>query len=384
MARYLCRDLSVDEEKVLMEWVEASPGNKDLFHKIVDNSNWKRYVEQASCFDLDKAKREMKARIVHERRKMIWRKIYQSAAILFIPALIASLVVYYVSDREVLAPAITPVAVMPKIQPVLPGDQKARLQLSTGAVVDLGQENNSELEEDGTDILIADNRVKYQESIHKENNTLLYNTLVVPQGGEYSLELSDGTVVYLNAMSSLKFPVQFPEDKRIVELEGEAFFDVQKNGTPFIVKTPRTQIEVLGTTFNICAYNGESTYATLVKGTIRISTKNESMLLKPSQQAVIQQNSEKIAIHQVDVDFYSSWHKGKIYFRDTRLEDIMNALSRWYNIQVSYGDEEVANLRFGCYVNRRKEIAPFLNHLKSTGKVRVVQRGNKIYFYSIN
>lgn len=383
IARHLCGELTTEEEQSLMEWVGTSSENKELFDKICSDENWKHYIEQASRFDSAKAKQEMRTRILRKKRSIMWRKVYQSAAILLLPILIASLAIYYVSDKEIVAPATTPVAVMPKVQSIVPGGQKACLQLSTGAVVDLEQQNDSGLKEvDGTNILVADNRIKYQEAIYKENEASLYNTIVVPQGGEYSVKLSDGTIVYLNSMSSLRFPVQFLEDERIVELEGEAYFDVQRNGTPFIVKTFRTQIEVLGTTFNVCAYKGESTSATLVKGSIRISTEHESMLLSPSQQAVVQPDNDNITVSRVDTDFYSSWYKGKIYFRDTRLEDIMKNLARWYNIQISYGDSEVADLRFGCYVNRYKEITPLLNHLKKTGKVRILQRGNHISFYS--
>lgn len=385
IARHLCGELDNEEKRFLKKWVDASFDNNKLFHKICSDNNWKHYVKQASYFDTNKAKKEIKVRILREKRKIIWRKIYQSAAILLLPVLITLLAIYYVRDKEIRAPANTPVAVMPKIQSIMPGGQKARLQLSTGAVVDLEQLGDSDLEEyDGTKILIADNRLKYQEAIYRNNHILLYNTIVVPQGGEYSVRLSDGTLVYLNSMSSLKFPVQFPSSKRIVELEGEAFFKVQRNGIPFIVKTSYSQIEVLGTSFNVCAYKGESTSTTLVKGSIRISTEHESMILLPSQQAVIQPDNGDIVVSKVDAHFYSSWYEGKIYFRDVRLEDIMKNLSRWYNIQIDYGDKEVAELRFGCYVNRHKEITPFLNHLKKTGKVRIVQRGTKIYFYSIN
>lgn len=385
IARYLCGELSTEEEQALMEWVHASSDNKDLFHKLCSDGNWKNYIEQASLFNLSKAKQEMNACIQRKKRKIMWQKAYQSAAILLLPILIVSFALYYVSDKKIVAPATTPVAVMPQVQSIMPGGQKACLQLSTGAVIDLEQKDSSGLKEkDGTDILIADNQLKYQEAVYKENVAPLYNKIVVPQGGEYSVKLSDGTVVYINAMSSLKFPVQFSATERVVELDGEAFFDVQRNGTPFIVKTAQTQIEVLGTTFNICAYKGENTCATLVKGSIRISTERQSMLLSPSQQAIVEPNSKNITVNRVDADFYSSWYKGKIYFRDARLGDIMKNLSRWYNIQVSYGDSAASELRFGCYVNRHKEITPFLNHLKNTGKIRILQRGNKISFYSIN
>lgn len=384
IARYLCNSLTAEEEQTLMEWVNASPANRELFDTVCSEDNWARYAKQASQFDVGQAKQELRRRLLRQKRKMVWQKVFRYAAILLIPAAMVTVAIYYVSDKEIIAPATTPVAVMPQVQPILPGGQKARLQLSTGDVVDLEQKKNLDVEEtDGTSIKVINNRVNYQEVVYKENPAQLYNTLVVPRGGEYSVRLSDATVVHLNAMSTLRYPVQFSNDERVVELQGEAFFDVQRSGIPFIVKTPRATVEVLGTTFNISAYEGESTCATLVEGKIKISTDTESLVLRPSQQAVIQQHEENILVSEVDANFYSSWYQGKIYFRDASLKEIMKVLSRWYNIQVAYGDSRVGEQRFGCYVNRHKEITPLLRHLERTGKVRIVQRENKIWFYSI-
>ena len=213
-------------------------------------------------------------------------------------------------------------------------------------------------------------------------SALAYNKVEVPRGGEYTLVLNDGTKVHLNSMSSLRFPLAFEAGKREVELAGEAYFEVNKTGHPFIVSTQGMQIEVLGTTFNISAYPGEEYQATLVSGSVKVDTgEGQSLVLKPSQQASLIPGSGNIQVRTVDTAFYTSWVKGKINFKDQRLEDIMRILSRWYNIEVDYSDEALKNLRFGCYVNRYEEIAPFLELLEATENIHVKINGKTIIFY---
>ena len=194
--------------------------------------------------------------------------------------------------------------------------------------------------------------------------------------------LPDGTKVWLNQSSVLKYPRAFEGKERHVYLDGEAYFEVNKTGHPFIVSTQGMQIEVLGTTFNISAYPGEEYQATLVSGSVKVDTgEGQSLVLKPSQQASLIPGSGNIQVRTVDTAFYTSWVKGKINFKDQRLEDIMRTLSRWYNIEVDYSDEALKNLRFGCYVNRYEEIAPFLELLEATENIHVKINGKTIIFY---
>ena len=211
----------------------------------------------------------------------------------------------------------------------------------------------------------------------------VYNKVEIPRGGEYALVLSDGTKVHLNSMSSLRFPVAFTTGKREVELQGEAYFEVSKTGQPFIVNANGMQVEVLGTTFNISAYPDEEYQTTLVNGSVKVSAeKGESLILKPSQQATIALGSNSIQVRTVDTSFYTSWVKGKINFKDQRLEDIMKTLSRWYDMNVVYENEKLKNIRFGCNLNRYEEITPFVKLLEKTEEVHVKIEGNTITFHN--
>ena len=140
---------------------------------------------------------------------------------------------------------------------------------------------------------------------------------------------------------------------------------------------------MLGTTFNISAYPQEEYQTTLVNGSVKVNTETgESCILKPSQQATISLGNSSIQIRMVDAGFYTSWIKGKIHFKDQRLEDIMKILSRWYNMEVIFANEKIKDLRFGCNVDRYSEITPFVRLLEETQKVHVKVNNKTITFYN--
>ena len=225
--------------------------------------------------------------------------------------------------------------------------------------------------------------LNYQQAPARTSEKLAYNKVNVPRGGEYQLTLSDGSKVQLNSMSSIRFPVQFAQDCRLVELEGEAYFEVSKTGQPFIVQTKGMKIEVLGTTFNISAYANEEYQTTLVSGSVKVQTENGSnRILKPSEQACITPGSNQINVRNVDTAFYTSWIHGKINFKDQRLDGIMKTLARWYDMDVVYENEATKELRFGCYVNRYNEITPLVKLLEQTGRVTVTVEGKTIKIFT--
>jgi ferric-dicitrate binding protein FerR (iron transport regulator) len=395
IARRLCDDLTPEEGEQLAAWRAEAPANEQLFQRLSDIDNWKRYNEQAAAFNLPRARYQVQERIRKERIRRLWRHIGKYAAILLLPLCMGATLLYMVHEREMAERQ--PVAQAPAIEPILPGERKAVLQLSDGAIVDLEQQDSLGVQEnDGTNISVESSTINYSvaadalaqagranatDKIQTKSQKEIYNTIVVPRGGEYAVKLSDGTTVHLNAMSSLKFPVQFTGDQRAVKLTGEAFFEVQKEARPFIVETELSKIEVLGTTFNVCAYDDEAMQATLVTGSIQLSTPSRKLVLRPSQQAVVAADNPNIEVKRVDTSFYTSWYQGKIHFQDVTLGEMMKILSRWYNIQVSYRTEALRQLRFGCYVNRYEEITPFLRLLEATGKVQVARKENHITFF---
>src|SRR5690606_18957184 len=157
-------------------------------------------------------------------------------------------------------------------------------------------------------------------------------TLTTPRGGQYQTTLSDGTKVWLNAGSSLRYPLHFPTDKRVVTLEGEAFFEVSHDTKrPFTVRVADTEIEVLGTQFNVNSYRNVTT--TLVAGSVKIANDTGQQLLKPGQEARVE---EHITVHAADIDKVTAWKNGYFHFKDDNMMEIMDQLARWYDVDVTY------------------------------------------------
>ena len=203
------------------------------------------------------------------------------------------------------------------------------------------------------------------------------------RGEEKTVILPDGTSVNLNSLSRIVYPDTFSGECRAVTLEGEALFNVTTTGIPFIVSTESMLIEVLGTSFDVRAYSGKPARTVLLRGSVRISSGSGDRILSPGQMATVHGEEGNIRIDEVDADFYTSWTRGKIFFRDERLEDILDELSHFYDFEVEYGNAAVKNLRFGCYVDRFDEITPFLDLLRRTGKVRIESAdGHKLLIYN--
>lgn len=203
------------------------------------------------------------------------------------------------------------------------------------------------------------------------------------RGEEKTVILPDGTSVNLNSLSRIVYPGTFSGECRAVTLEGEALFNVTTTGIPFIVSTESIRIEVLGTSFDVRAYSGKPARTVLLRGSVRISSGSGDRILSPGQMATVHGEEGNIRIDEVDADFYTSWTRGKIFFRDERLEDILDELSHFYDFEVEYGNAAVKNLRFGCYVDRFDEITPFLDLLRRTGKVRIESAdGHKLLIYN--
>ena len=206
---------------------------------------------------------------------------------------------------------------------------------------------------------------------------------MIPRGGEYSLTLSDGTVVYMNADSKLRFPVKFDRNLRMVELEGEAYFKVQRNEkVPFIVKTSQISVQVLGTEFNVSAYAEDLVIqTTLVSGAVKVFSEDEkeSVILRPGEQAEFSRITHEIQLETVDVSYVTAWKDGRLRFQEKPLFEIMKNVARWYDVEIIYEDEEVKYYPFGCNFNRMATIESLLQIFEATGTIETRVQGRKIW-----
>ena len=264
----------------------------------------------------------------------LYVKIASAAAIL----LFIGFGSYFFSLHE--GPAVPKV---PHVADALPGGNKAILTLSDGSRIILDDISNGTLATQGNIIIkkSADGQITYDASGVSKNSGAksVYNTISTPRGGEYQVILPDGSKVWLNSASSINFPTTFESTKRSVTLTGEAYFEVARDpARPFSVSAKETKVSVLGTHFNLMAYDDEpSVNATLLEGSINVSSGALSALIKPGEQAAM--NGEIISVKKADVEEAVAWKNGYFYFKKTDIKSVMRQISRWYDVDVEYSAE---------------------------------------------
>lgn len=260
---------------------------------------------------------------------------------------------------------------------VLPGKKMATLTLSTGEQVAL-TDSLPRLEERGMVISHSEEKAlvynQVQDSIPAE---VVYNAVTVPRGGEYKLALSDGTIVWLNSDSYIRYPVRFAGDTRQVELRGEAYFEVAKNSEkPFIVRMKEYNIRVTGTQFNARSYSNEETATTLVQGSVQIEKGGSVSKLSPGQQAILKDG--QVQVRKVDVESYIAWRTGDFSFTQCRLENILDELARWYDVDVFYMNQQVKDYHFSAWFKRSSSISEVIAILEKTKKISLDLKGRML------
>ncbi|MDF2475017.1 MAG: hypothetical protein K0S24_500 [Sphingobacterium sp.] len=254
---------------------------------------------------------------------------------------------------------------------VLPGGQKATLTLSNGKKVELSQEQATLKEQHGEQLQISDGQLHYKPNSALAELATLKNTLTVPASGFYRMVLPDGTKVWVNSASELSYPLAFGKSIRQVELRGEAYFEVaHEKNRPFIVRTAHGDIKVLGTAFNLTAYNSSSSNVTLINGSIQLTNKNKTTKqLIPGQKAEF--NGNDMRISQANIEKETAWQQGYFYFEHDQIQDIMEQLARWYAIKVIY-QGQITKKTFGGSISRSVSLAEALELIKRGAGVEFV------------
>lgn len=257
-----------------------------------------------------------------------------------------------------------------------PGGNRATLTLADGTTVDLSSHFKGRIANQEGAVISkpSDGMLVYNVSNPQHGrdadyrSAMVYNSITTPSGGQFAVVLPDGSKVWLNAESTLKYPTSFHGDNRTVELEGEGYFEVQRNeDKPFRVKSNDQLITVLGTKFNVNSYQNEPYIrTTLVEGSVQVEKANEKIVLKPGEQALVK---EGIEVNNVNSLIYTAWKNGDFIFKNDGIQDIMKQIARWYNIDVEY---EGANkkVRFGGIVSRSQNLSTVLTMLEKTGRVK--------------
>lgn len=276
------------------------------------------------------------------------------------------------------------------------GKRSAQLIVSTGEVLDLSQKEIYQKAVDGT--LITNDTLKllsYQSETRKTNTNetnasekvnkeTVYHTLRVPAGADYQVTLADGTKVWLNCESTLRYPVEFGNEKREVYLDGEGYFEVNKAAEwPFIVNAEQIRVKVTGTKFNVKSYSTEPiAHTTLVEGSVWAYTSQTQVQLNPSEQFRYDKETGMTSVQKVDTELYTGWIEGMFVFRNQRLEDVMSDLARWYNMTIFYSTAETKEIRISTNLNRYKNIDDILEIINESGKVVVARKDNTITIHT--
>ncbi|HVW62793.1 MAG TPA: FecR domain-containing protein [Puia sp.] len=303
-----------------------------------------------------------------------WRRVAAAAAVIAVAA-----GVYLVGRRK-----DTQVAVNVKTykNDVAPGVNGAVLRLSDGSEIVLDSTGNGELSRQGNTRVVkqAGGQLVYQEQGARQddgknpdrgmNDAVLYNTLSTARGKQFRMILPDGTKVWLNSFSSIHYPTSFTagEGRRLVEITGEVYFEVAADAKlPFVVKTRREEVTVLGTHFNINSYEDEpAEKATLLEGAIRISHGADNVLLRPGQQAAIGENKKGIGVAEVNVDDVVAWKNGFFHFDNADIQTVMRQLARWYDVDVKYNGVPPTTGDFKGEIGRDLKLAQVLKVLEQT------------------
>lgn len=249
---------------------------------------------------------------------------------------------------------------------IVPGGNKAMLKLADGSVIALNDAENGMLtKQGGAKVLkLADGELVY-ETDNKQAGAGVFNTIITPRGGKYQLMLPDGSKVWMNAASSLRYPTVFDGETREVFLAGEAYFEIAHNpAQPFHVRVNDMQVEVLGTHFNIMAYENEAANAvTLVEGAVNVSTPVQQMRLKPGQQVLQESNGNMNMLSDVNVQQVLAWKNGYFQFNSERLDRLMRQIERWYDVSVVYAGT-VPDRKFGGKISRSSPLGDVLKALE--------------------
>ena len=362
LQKYFSGTIMPDEQRLLDSWMKEE--HKQLFDRLRKDT---RFAEEYGIFrEVDTTRAwetfRVKNGLRRQRRMTTWIKY---AAVIALPLLIAGVWLLFPRGGE----RSIPVAQNTKI---VKREESPVLEVVGGGKVILEKEKDKMIEAGrGVDVQQSSGMLVYSDSVVSEYVDT--NVLRIPKGGEFKLQLADGTRVYLNSATDLRYPVAFTGPERRVYLKGEAYFEVAKDVEhPFIVVTDDVQVRVYGTSFNVNTLGADGVRTVLVEGKVGIRGQDldREYVLKPNELAFYDRNSRDMKIETVDPDLYTLWRKGIFVFERETLENIMNTLSLWYDMEVFFQSESAKQLHFSGHMKRYEQIEDILHAITdATGVV---------------
>ncbi len=359
--------LTNQEEIIFNSWYSESAKHRDYFNNVSKN-----YSKDLDVVDIEKGWNTIEKQIkpaINNTKNNYWKYVAIAASLVL---LISITFIFNKNEAQVVEPIIVNNNI--KI-----GDDKATLTLETGETIALEKGNTYE-----TQNVTSNGKEIIYHVGEKSKSEIAYNILTIPRGGKFYIMLSDSTKVWLNSESQLKYPVAFNDGQlRQVELVyGEAYFEVshstEHKGSHFKVIHNKQEVEVLGTEFNIKAYKEEKNiYTTLVKGKVEVSFETQSKVLKPGEQSNLNAITKVLNVANVDVYDQISWKEGVFSFKRKTLKEIMQVLSRWYDMKVDFENKDIESKGFTGVVGKEQGIQEILETIKNLDVIKNYEINNK-------
>lgn len=376
IVKFMTKSISADELETLSEWIEHKK-NRTLFYEYIKIN----YAVDAamSFFNKEKAKLMFSIHTSQKSTSKQTKRTFWKYAIAATIALLLSLP--FAIQKSTITKGNTPT--IKKESTIVSGSNKAVLTLENGKQVALEKGknfSNNHVNSDGKNLIYTKNTTK-----NTPKKEVVYNYLTIPRGGQFFVELSDGTKVWLNSESKLKYPVAFNknETRKVELLYGEAYFEVapsvQHNGTKFTIKTKVQDIEVMGTEFNIKSYKEDETIATtLVEGKVFVSNGISNITLQPGQQSRVNMNNDKITTQKVNVSNVIAWKNGEFRFKNKPLHKMLTELGRWYDLEIVFENKAKKETTFSGSLKRSENVKELLDNIERTGSVKFEIHSKKI------
>ncbi len=368
-----------DEEKALEEWLAESDEHKAFYERVTEAEFVAGRLREYEAYSLEKVKERVMPGVRQTGRKV--RRIrwfVRVAAVLLIPLLAVGLLLFTGEEQK---PS-------PVVADVLPGGERAILEMADGSRIDLTAGEAKDLScMAGITVKNDSNILAYQVDGNVSGTKLEYNTIIIPRGGEYRLTLADGTRVWLNSETRLRYPVVFTGERRDAYLEGEAYFEVTRTGKPFEVHCEGMAIRVLGTAFNVMAYRNEPVIqTTLVNGSVRVTSEmqlGQPVVLTPGRQAEMNVRTGNIESREVSVESYVGWKDQLFVFDEENMESMMRKLARWYDVDITIESPVLREKTFYGVIRKYENISKILDMLKKTQNVDYTIKGRNIVIKEI-
>ncbi len=370
---------SVSQVKRIEAWLEENPMHKDCFEQYYQLFCQVNYAVKYDKVDLSRAKGEVLSRLSKKKKRTFSRYLVWSGSVA--ACLLGVVILFLRLGQRDVSPDLIPL-------PIMGGQANVTLVLGNGRELVVNKDSSFALKFDGINLKqqsgkglrYINEQVSLPEKIQEE---IVYNTIIVPRGGEYMLTLTDGTKVWLNSETEFKFPVHFGNGVREVEIVGEGYFDVAKDETkPFVVRTGKLDLTVLGTSFNVYAYKGENNIAvTLVNGKVQVQADACQEILTPGWQAVWNKEKGSLTKQQVPVRLVTSWKSGMFEFVDMPLRELTGQLERWYDVHFFFVNESIADIIFTGAIKRTNSLKFMLDFIEMTSDVKYEIKGKTVCLY---